>query len=191
MNLNQSVLKRFLIASSIAFALPLAAEAHPMQDEGHGRCGAETMPGAPFMGGGALPQGHFRGAMMRGDKFFGDGPVQPFLRGLDLSEAQRDKIFSILHAQAPLMREQAKTAHKVHEELRALVTSGDYDDAKAKALAESGARAMSEMALLHARRDHQIYALLTPEQHMQAEKMKADFESRPMSGGGDRPGPHR
>lgn len=180
MKLNQSIVKRFLIASSIAFALPLAVEAQPMPDEGHGRCG-----------GGMMAPEHFRGDKMPREAFMGGGPVPPFLHGLNLSEAQRDKIFSLLHAQAPLMREQAKTAHKAQADLRALATSGEYDDAKAQALAESGARAMAEMAVLHARSDHQIYALLTPEQRKQAEEMKAKFESRPMRDGGDRPGPHR
>jgi Spy/CpxP family protein refolding chaperone len=75
----------------------------------------------------------------------------------------------------PQMREKFKIVRKSHEDLRALTTSPQYDDAKAKALADAGARAMADIALLKARSEHDIYALLTPEQKAQAEKNQQNF----------------
>jgi Spy/CpxP family protein refolding chaperone len=97
-----------------------------------------------------------------------DGPMPPFLRGVNLSDDQQDKIFTILHDQAPRMRLQARAAHKAREQLHQLATADKYDDAQAKELAEAGGKAETEIALMRAQADHEIVALLTPEQRQQA-----------------------
>ena len=74
-------IKRFLIAASVALAIPLGAAAFQGGPDGHPGCGSFAGRGGPGMGG---------------------EPMPPPLRDLNLSEAQRDKIFEIMHAQAPL-----------------------------------------------------------------------------------------
>jgi Spy/CpxP family protein refolding chaperone len=86
------------------------------------------------------------------------------LRGLDLSEAQRDGIFELRHAQAPELREQGKVLRAAGRELRALSMSDGYDEAKARELSERMAEARSRMALLHARTGNEVWKTLTPEQ---------------------------
>lgn len=112
----------------------------------------------------AAPPGH----MMHEQGHGGRGPATRFLHGVALDEAQQDKVFAIVHAQEPQLREQSKAARHAHEALRAMATSGQFDDAKASALAQTAAKAMAAMALQQARTDAQIYALLTPEQRRQA-----------------------
>ncbi|MES2298535.1 MAG: periplasmic heavy metal sensor [Pseudomonadota bacterium] len=99
----------------------------------------------------------------------GHGPGMPSLHGLDLSEAQQDKVFAIMHAQQPQRRELEKSAHKAHEALHALAGSGQFDEAKAAALAQAAGQAMAALALQQARMEAQIAALLTPEQRKKAE----------------------
>ena len=118
---------------------------------------------------------------------FGHGPggpgaqgLPPFLRGIELSEAQQDKVFAATYAQAPLLREQEKIAFKAHAQLRELAGSSAYDDAKASALANTAAQAMAKISLLHARLEQQLLAVLTPEQRKQAQQRRDS-----------RPGPHR
>ena len=122
---------------------------------------------------------------------FGHGPghgpggpgaqgLPPFLHGIDLSEAQQDKVFAATYAQAPLLREQEKIAFKAHAQLRELAGSSAYDDAKASALASTAAQAMAQISLLHARLEQQLLAVLTPEQRKQAQQRRDS-----------RPGPHR
>ena len=94
--------------------------------------------------------------------------LPPYLRGIELSEAQQDKVFAATHAQAPALREQQKIALKAHEQLRALAASSAYDDAKAGALASTAAQAMAKISLLQARLEQQLLAVLTPEQRQQA-----------------------
>lgn len=112
--------------------------------------------------------------------------LPPPLLGLKLTEAQRDQVFTLLHNQAPALREKAKAVHKAHEELHALATSGSFDEGKARALAESAAQAEAELAVMRARTESQIFALLTPEQRKEAQEMKLRHGPREGEGRGDR-----
>ncbi|MDB5918428.1 MAG: hypothetical protein JWR40_2662 [Massilia sp.] len=120
----------------------------------------------------APPPGH----MMRGPGH-GEGPMLP--PGVRLDEAQQDKVFAIVHAQQPQMREQEKAARHAHEALRAMAASGQFDDARASSLAQAGGQAMAAMALQRARMDAQINALLTPEQRRQAREPGPRRDPRP------------
>lgn len=92
------------------------------------------------------------------------GLPPPMLERLQLSADQEDKVFALLHAQAPRQREAGKAAGAARDELRRLVESGRYDAARAKQLAAAHGQAVAEMLLLQAEADAQIRALLTPEQ---------------------------
>lgn len=99
-----------------------------------------------------------------GRAFGGHEGTPPFLRGTNLSEAQKDKIFELMHKQAPAMREKAKASQQAQNELRQLSLSDSYDEAQAQKLARNAADAQSEMSLLRAQNDQKIIALLTPDQ---------------------------
>ncbi|MBS4097672.1 MAG: Spy/CpxP family protein refolding chaperone [Sulfuricella sp.] len=157
-----SSLIRALLAASLA--LPLAALAgHPGLERGAGPapCEASRPAPPPPFGAEMLP---------------GDLPLPPFLHGVKLSEEQRDRIFAIQHEQSPLQRENAKTARKALDELRALAFSDQYDDQKAQALAANGARAIAAMALQRVRTEQKILALLTSAQRTQVEQLKARMD---------------
>lgn len=97
--------------------------------------------------------------------------LPPFLHGIELNEAQQDKVFAATYAQAPELREQEKIAFKAHAQLRELAASSAYDDAKAGALANTAAQAMAKISLLQARLEQQLLAVLTPEQRQQAQQL--------------------
>ena len=158
---NPRNIKRFLVAASIALAIPLSAVAFQGNSGEHKGCGGRGGPGI----GGEMPQ---------------------HLRGLNLSEAQRDKVFEIMHAQAPVMREKAKVARKAGEDLRALTTAADFSDAKARTLADTEAKAMADMSLVRAKAERQVFEVLTPEQRKQLAEMKA--QGGPERSRGDGPG---
>lgn len=110
----------------------------------------------------------------------GFGPGRPpFLRDLDLDEAQEDKVFAILHAEAPYLREQFKAASKAREALRALASADKYDDAKAAALAKEAATAEANIALQHVRTQQKLLSVLTPEQRKQQADEKSRHPQRP------------
>ena len=140
-------LKRFLVAAAVSLAVPLAALAVGQRT---GACGVGL-----GMDGGKMP---------------------PYLHSLNLSEAQRDKVFEIMHGQAPAMRDKGKAVRNAEEALRGLARSPDYSEAKARELSDGAAKAMAEMALAHLKVERQVYEIMTPEQRKQLAEMKASGE---------------
>lgn len=154
------------LAAAMALALPLssgaAEEMAPMGEHGRG----------PGPGPGPGP-GHMPGAGMRGQGMH-------FLRGLDLSDSQEDKVFQLLHGQAPYLREQQRAHEKAVQALHDMRNADKFDDAAATRLAQAAAQAQANIMLAHVRTHHKVLALLTPEQRKQLEERKA----RPHRGGG-------
>ena len=87
-----------------------------------------------------------------------------WLRRLDLSEAQRDRVFGIFHEQANATREQMKLVHRAHEALRRAALSPGFDHAQVRSLADAAGRALSELAMMRAETLSQVAAVLTPAQ---------------------------
>lgn len=147
------------------------AGARPDRDDGpdHGR------DRSPFGGCRGVPMDSPFGAPPGG----ADDGAPPFLHRLDLSEAQQDKIFAILHGQQPARREQHKIVIKSREALRQMNESDTYDDAKAVALVQAETQAIGRITLQRMRSEQQILALLSAEQRKQME------EHRPRMGGRD------
>lgn len=158
--------ERFLIAASVALVVPLSAVAFGGPSGNSGHCAGAEMRGGPG------PRGM--------------GEMPPCLRALNLSEAQRDKVFEIMHAQAPTMRDKAKAARKAEEDLRALGVAADYSEAKAKALADVSAKALAEMSLARVKADRQVFEMLTPEQQKQMVEFKPERAQPRSRGDGQR-----
>jgi periplasmic protein CpxP/Spy len=164
MRIKKSNLQTLLLTATLA--MPLAA----MADGAPGAAPAFGQPSAPGMDEGQPMRGMAGGPVRPGMMPFpapGMGGEPPFLRGLELSEAQQDKVFAIRHAQEPYLREQGKAAARAHAGLRELAHGAQYDDARAASLAQAGAQAMANIMLQHVRTEQKLLALLTPEQRKQ------------------------
>ncbi|BAO28308.1 Spy/CpxP family protein refolding chaperone [Sulfuritalea hydrogenivorans] len=162
-------IKRFA-AGAVAIALPLAVTAHgPMGDS------SESCPPTPHTGDPMAlpPPGRFPVAPLPGAM-----PMPPYLHGLELTEAQRDKLFALMHDQAPNERDQLKRALRAMEDLRRLVTADRFDVDKARILAETHGQALAQLALMHAELDARMRTLLTPEQRQQLDDARTNAESR-------------
>ncbi|NVD97604.1 Spy/CpxP family protein refolding chaperone [Massilia sp. BJB1822] len=191
---TKQALQGFALAASLA--LPLGAFA---AGEAPPRGGREmTAPDGDFeslpeeqgglKGPGFPPLGGPHPGMRGPDGFahgpgFGPGPgprgEPPFLHGLQLSETQQDKVFAILHAQAPYLREQAKAHEKAARALHDMRLAEKYDDAAAAKQAQAAAQAMANMQLQRVRTDQKLLSLLTPEQRKQIEERRAARPPRP------------
>ena len=115
-----------------------------------------------------------------------DGGPMHLLHGLhrlDLSEAQDDKIFDIMHNQAPQMRKQMKMLQKSEKELQALKQAPDYSDAKAKSLIDQIARQRADMELARLQSERKVLDVLTPDQRKELASM-----TPPTARDGRRPG---
>ncbi|NHZ92353.1 periplasmic heavy metal sensor [Massilia sp. CCM 8733] len=130
--------------------------------------GAIAAPGQ----GGMPPPGPMTGA---------HGPHQRapgVLHGADLTDAQEDKVFAIMHAQEPKRRAYTRTLHDSQEALRALGSAEQFDDAKAASLAQAAGTALAALTLLDARTGAQVRAVLTPEQRKQSLENRPRREQR-------------
>ena len=135
-------LANFLVASSIGLGLaPLAANAQPAAHP----TGGEGM-------------GHHRGHAMMG------------LRGLNLTEAQRDQVFKIHHEQEPAMHEQMKKVQRSREDLRQLAMADRFDEARARQIADTQAKALANLAVMRAQTMSRIREILTPEQRQRLDQ---------------------
>lgn len=141
-----------------------------------GADGERGLPGHPGHPGHRPGPGHF------GPPPGGPGMPPPFLHGLHLTETQQDKVFAIMHGQAPYVREQDRALRKAREALHALATAAQYDDAKAAAQAQAAAQAMANLELSRARMEQKVLAVLTAEQRKQVgERLAAMAQRGPRS----------
>jgi periplasmic protein CpxP/Spy len=108
---------------------------------------------------------------------FNSDRLPPYVDGLDLSDSQQAKIAEIVKAQGPKMREKAESAHNAHDALRKLAFSSDYNDDKAQSFAKTSARYMAELAVFHARLDHEVFTVLSSEQRQQIQENMAKFKA--------------
>lgn len=164
-----SISAALLLGSSVLWAGAPPAECQ----------GGPAPPGEPPAGG--PPPGAIAFRMHAGspdDEFFGAGPRPPFLLGLDLTEAQQDKIFDIVHAAAPALRNQSKALRKARASLRELAHSAQFDASRAKALAEAVGGAQSQLELLQVRLDHDLFSVLTSEQQGKVLQRERDLAQR-------------
>ena len=94
-------------------------------------------------------------------------PLPPLLRGLVLSEEQQDRLFDLQQAARAAQRGRVKELTRARDEIRQLSLSVEFDEARARRLAEAIATAQTELELQRARMDQQVFKLLTPEQRGQ------------------------
>lgn len=164
-----SFIAAIIAAASVAAAAPAIADPAPPHGEHMAGPGFNADHG-PHAGPGP---GECRGPGGHGPRYGLKAPGLPFLRGIDLSEAQEDRLFAILHAEVPQLREQDKTEDKAHEALRAMAEAGDYNEAKAAAHTKALGQAIAARELLRVRTAGQVMALLTPEQRARLQQEHA------------------
>lgn len=87
--------------------------------------------------------------------------------GVDLSEAQQDGVFELVHAQIPVQRALEKKAAKALDELHRLSASEQFNAKQARALAETYAQTQAQLTFNQAELESKLRALLTPEQRQQ------------------------
>ena len=151
--MNTKSITRFLVASSIALGVASLAQAQPAPGSGEGAHAHR-----------AAMHGHGHG--------HGHGGMRGMFRQLNLTEAQQDQIFKIHHDQAPAFREQAKKARAARAELRKLAHADRLDEGQLRRAADAQAKAMSDLAVMHAQTLNRVRSVLTPEQRTQFDKLR-------------------
>lgn len=97
--------------------------------------------------------------------FFHDSEMTPkFLYGIDLTEAQQDKIFELQHAQTPAFRQKHKELLSMMKELHAIESAEKLDEKQAKKLTTSIGNTIAETALMRVETNMKIRSVLTDQQ---------------------------
>jgi periplasmic protein CpxP/Spy len=130
---------------------------------------------APFAGGACAMAFHPPGPPMGPPP--GTQHLPPFLMGVTLTEDQQDKVFAILHAAEPALREQEKAVRKARDGLRDLGRSAQFDAGSAATLAQALGKAEGQLTLLRVRADHDVFSLLTAEQKTEISHLESQRES--------------
>lgn len=152
----KSLLKPLLAATILSVSMAGFATAEPSQ--GHEKQHHCMQKGE---------HGHHKGKMLSRDD-------HRFLHGIDLTEAQKDQIFELKHAEVPKMRAHMKERRQLKQALMQL--SDNYSEAKAKILADKLATIERDSILARVHHQQQVLNLLTPEQRKQVAEKKANFK---------------
>lgn len=97
---------------------------------------------------------------------------------LDLTSSQQDQIKAIWEKEKPALQPLMQQEHQNREAMKALETSGPFDEAKTRALATQNAQTMVEMQVQHARIKSEMIQVLTADQKTKLQQLEAEHESR-------------
>jgi len=118
----------------------------------------------------ALAQGH----PGMGERMHGGGPqdmVEHMSRELNLTDAQKEQVKTILEAQRTTEEERHAKLDDIRKQIDAATASGQFDEATVRPLANQQAQLMADEMVDHLRMHSKLYALLTAEQRTKADQM--------------------
>ena len=115
----------------------------------------------------------------RGGRGFGPGGRGGFpLAQLELTDAQREQVRTVMQRHREDMQTVGQRLHDAHEAQRAAVETVPVNEALIRSTTQTLANAQTDMALVQARIHSDVWGLLTPEQQAKAKELKAKRAAR-------------
>lgn len=108
----------------------------------------------------------------------GPGGILPGLRGLDLTEAQREQVKGVMESHKAEFDAQLQKLGPAHKALQDTITAETLDETAIRQRAAELAAVEADGAVLRAKVHAQVWALLTPEQQQKARDLKAQADQR-------------
>jgi periplasmic protein CpxP/Spy len=100
------------------------------------------------------------------------------LAQLELSDAQREQVRSVMQRHEEDMRAVGQRLREAHEAQRAAVETVPVNEGLIRSTSQALATAQTDMALIQARIHNDVWNLLTPEQQAKAKELKAKRAER-------------
>jgi protein CpxP len=100
-----------------------------------------------------------------------------FAKYLDLTDAQRTQMKSVMQKEHATMKPLHEQAHQLDQQLRQYV-EGTYDEAKVQALVSQQAQTLVQLKVQETRIHNELFQLLTPEQQAKMKEFQANREAR-------------
>jgi protein CpxP len=101
------------------------------------------------------------------------------LRELNLTEAQREQVRTIVEPHESTMRSVGERAMTARQALHAATTSASFDEGLVRARAAELAAVEADMAVTRARIYADVFQMLTPEQQAKAKEISGSRPRRP------------
>lgn len=108
----------------------------------------------------------------------GPGGIMPGLRGLELTETQREQVKAALESHQAEFAAQAAKMRAAHEALQAVIAADTFDEAAIRLKSADVAAVEADGAVLRAKVYAEVWALLTPEQQTKAKTLQAQRQER-------------
>jgi protein CpxP len=124
----------------------------------------------------AMAQHH--GGPRGGGDFFGGPMFGYFSDYLDLTDAQQAQIKDMFAKEKPTLEPLFTQEMQSHKDMMQLITSGNFDETKAQAIATQGAQVRAQLEVQHARIAAQAYQVLTPDQKTKLAQFISKREQR-------------
>ncbi len=102
----------------------------------------------------------------------------PELRGLDLTDAQRDQIRTLMRSHDAELRALAERGFTAQRALQAAVTAETVDEAAIRQASAGVAAVEADGAVLRARIHAEVFQVLTPEQQQKARDRRTQMQQR-------------
>ena len=155
-----------LVALTAFVALPvLRAQAGPPQDHQFGG----PPPGGPMGPGRRGPGGPM-------------GMLGPMMRELDLTDAQREQVRSIMESHRDAFQQVGEKMRTAREGMGALIDADTLDEDAIRSKSREVAAAEADSAILNAKARAEVFGILTAEQQEKARAMKAARPARQPKG---------
>jgi len=117
---------------------------------------------------------------MHGDGMF-DGHMMGFFSDyLGLTDAQQAQAKAIMEKEKPNMKPLFQQMAQSHQDIRQVVESGNFDEAKVRSIATQQSQNMIEMEVQRARVESELYQILTPDQKTKLKDLMDKHEQRMM-----------
>jgi protein CpxP len=125
------------------------------------------------------------------------GPGGPFgmggfaLRGLDLTDAQRDQVKAIMESHRDEQKAIGDRMQAARKALHEAIAADTFDEAAIRAKAAEIGAVEADAAVLQAKIKSEVFAILTPEQVKKANQLRSNMENRMKDGRGRGMRPHQ
>jgi Spy/CpxP family protein refolding chaperone len=124
---------------------------------------------------------HMRGDGMFAGPEFGGHMLGYFTRKLDLTDAQQAQVKDIIAKEKPAFRPLMLQMAQNHQQMRQLVMSNGFDEAKVRELASQQTQTMTELTVQRVRVASELYQVLTPDQKTKLTAIINQHEQRFMN----------
>jgi periplasmic protein CpxP/Spy len=117
---------------------------------------------------------------MHGHPFMGEHMIGFFADRLDLTDAQKAQIKTIMEKERPVMKPLFQQSHQIELQMRQYA-EGNYDEAKVRVLATQQSKVELELSVQKTRIHNEMFQVLTAEQQSKMKEMEAQHEARMQS----------